>query len=168
MRAASFVLALSLVACGKRSVPAPPPPPKETKAATVEAPPERPAGVIGCGNFRVAIPNDARTEYVYLKVDGEKLGPIGKWDLAYQGLVVNATLEVYEKPVTGEAYCTDMGTETQKATTYVAVSGKVTFEVKDDLLHAVVEHARFVDSEGHIREVARRECSNVRIKWLPG
>jgi hypothetical protein len=151
-----------LIACGKRSSTPPP-----QKAKVVPPPQQSPPGVIGCLNSYVAIPNEANTDYVIVQVNHDRFGSDLRVSLDEAINGVNVTLETYEHPIArvADAYCTDLREEPQHAHRYFAVGGEVTVQRRGDLVNVVLEKARFVDKDGHIVDVARRECSNVVVGW---
>jgi hypothetical protein len=164
---ALVVLALSLAACGKKSPP--PPEPIVTTMGNEGPPPATPAGVIGCRNFMVAIPDETKTQYLVLSIDDQRYGPTRKqMDFSYPYPSQTMVLEVFDAPLTGEQYCTDYATEPQRAHRYFAVEGKVDYARLDNHVRVVVKNARFVDRDGHIIDVAERRCNDVEVGWFSG
>lgn len=167
MKRAALVALLLLLGCGKREAPT-----AKVDAARPkpEPPPATPAGVIGCRDITLGIPNATKTQYVILDVDTKRMGAVVKnHDISNHALGIVVTLEVYEKPVTGEILCTDMGNEPQAGERYVGVAGRVTYEVEDGkYASARIENARFVDAKGRIVEVPISVATNVRVGWVPG
>jgi hypothetical protein len=159
------ILVVALIACGKRSSPPPPPVPVQHGPP----PPVIPDGVVGCIDSYLAIPNESRTDFVIVQVDHTKFGSHVKLPLQGDVNGLNVTLDVFERPVDGrEAYCTDYGTNEERAERYVAVEGRIEVIRKGNLVSATITDARFVDARGRIVDIARRECANVKVGWSPG
>lgn len=156
------LVVVALLGCGKRATPPPPPPP------VAPPPTATPHGVVGCNDSYVAIPNEAKTDFVVVQVDHQRFGSHIRFPLSGDVNGLNVTLEIFEKPVTGAAYCTDYGDEPQRPEHYVAVSGRIEVIRKGDLVTATVTNPRFVDARGRIVDIARRECANVKVGWSPG
>jgi hypothetical protein len=163
----AFILVLvALVACGKQTV--------QTRAdALVSAPvppPQTPLGVVGCGDFTLAIPNEERTQYVILEVDTRRVGNAREnVDLASRSVGIVARLEAYARPVTGEIACTVRRSEWQWPEEYLAIEGRLSFELVDGkYASARIENARFrTEWRGGVLEVPSAVAANVRVGWEP-
>jgi hypothetical protein len=131
MRIGLAAAAAFLLACGKE--------PSRQRTATsgnaspaTKATPATPSGVIGCNDLTLAVPDESKTDLIVVTIDAKAYGlePGAKLTvgLAFRS-GVTAYLERYERPITGETHCTDLGTEPQTPVRYAAVAGRVTIEI---------------------------------------
>jgi hypothetical protein len=116
----------------------------------------------GCGNFFVYAYTNDRAEAVAIRVDRGALqlsSAARSFELARHPEVIALTVHVYEGPMRGTMFCTDVGMSPGPVTeTWRAVAGRVTIELSPPGVRAKrpsmyratirIDGAEFIDSSG--------------------